>query len=248
MSCGAFVSSLDRSDHVTQVVGPSSCEGMVERPTLAAVGKIIEADHRSIIARLLSGHAFALHCMRAGVRCAVSPQAAGFVSPAALAELALLEPVFTNAGYPAQLAEANDELPVSTLIVDLGEDDADRARFMAVSIMPFGDDQFASTTFTQLYVKLPFEFDSSQLGDLGHAIALINGAMAVGHFAVRGDELFYRYMLSTPSSTTADTDMFDDLIPMLVFHQEHFGDTLEGALDDEISLLILPKLLAVDAG
>src|SRR4051812_795199 len=96
-----------------------------------------------------------------------------------MAELALMKPVFTDAGYPAQLFEADDELPLSTLIVDLGQDEADRSRFMTVSIMPFGDDRFPSTTFTQFYVKLPFVFDSSQLGDLGHAIALVNGAMAV---------------------------------------------------------------------
>jgi hypothetical protein len=164
-----------------------------------------------------------------------------------MAELSLIQPVFTEAGYPAQLVAANDELPLSSLVVDLGTDDADRPRFMAVSIMPFGDHSFPSTTFTQFYVQLPFAFDASQLGDLGHAIALINGAMAVGHFAVRGDELFFRYMLASGSGTTVDSAMLSELVPMLIFHQEHFADYLEGVLDGEVSLLVLPKLLGSDA-
>jgi len=37
--------------------------------------------------------------------------------------------------------------------------------------------------------------------------------------------------------------MLGELMPMLVFHQEHFSDYLEGVLDDEISLSILPDLV-----
>ena len=164
-----------------------------------------------------------------------------------MAELALMQPVFTDAGYPAQLVEASDDLPLSTLIVSLGADDRDRQRTMTVNIMPFGDDKFASTTFIQFYVPMPFPVDSSKMDDLGHAIALVNGAMAVGHWAVRGSELFFRYMLALSSSATVDNDMLGELASMLIFHQEHFADYLEGVLDDEVSLLVLPKLLASDA-
>jgi hypothetical protein len=164
-----------------------------------------------------------------------------------MAELALMLPVFTEAGYHAELIEANDDLPLSTLVVGLGDDDRGRARSMTVNIMPFGDDSFASTTFIQFYVPMPFQVDGTKMGDLGHAIALVNGAMAVGHWAVRGSELFFRYMLAFASNATVDNDMLGELVPMLIFHQEHFADFLEGVLDDEVSLLVLPKLLTSDA-
>lgn len=74
-------------------------------------------------------------------------------------------------------------------------------------------------------------------------MAVVNGALAVGHFAWRGKEIFYRYMLSLSSSALIDDAMLGELMPMLVFHQEHFSDYLEGVLDDEISLPILPDLV-----
>ena len=149
-----------------------------------------------------------------------------------------------GAGYSTELIPANDELPVSALIVDLGEDDLERRRMMSISVMPFGDDQFAATSFVQYYVRLPFEAERSRMDELGHAIAIVNGAMALGHFGVRGTELFYRYMHAQSSSATTDDALLLELLPMLIFHQEHFGDYLEGVLDDEVAVAVLPKLIA----
>ena len=160
-----------------------------------------------------------------------------------LAALTLMSSTLHAAGMTTQLIEANDELPVSALVVDLGADELDRKRSMTISIMPFGDDTFAATQFIQFYVPMPYAVTRDQRGDLGQAMAVVNGAMAVGHFAWRGKEIFYRYMLSLSSSAFIDDAMLGELMPMLVFHQEHFSDYLEGVLDDEISLSILPDLV-----
>jgi len=161
-----------------------------------------------------------------------------------IAHLTLIRSSLGEAGFDSHLIEADDELPVSTLVVGLGADDLERARSMTISIMPFGDDQFAATQFIQFYAPMPYRAPRGRLGDLGHAMAVINGAMALGHFAVRGDELFFRYMLSLSSAGTIDPDMLLELMSMLVFHQEHFSDYLEGVLDGEISLLVLADVIA----
>jgi hypothetical protein len=160
------------------------------------------------------------------------------------AELGLMQASLRAAGYPTELLPVSDELPVTSLVVDLGDDDMDRRRFMTISIMPFGDDQFAATEFIQFYVPMPYTAPPGTLDELGHAMAVINAAMAVGHFAVRGSELFYRYMLALDSSATIGDAMLGELFALLVFHQEHFSDYLEGVLDGEISLLVLPELIS----
>lgn len=161
-----------------------------------------------------------------------------------LAELGLLQAALRSAGFGTELLPVSDELPVTSLVVDLGDDGSERRRMMTISIMPFGEDEFAATQFIQFYVPMPYPAPPDRLDELGHAMAMINGAMAVGHFAVRGSELFYRYMLAMGTSATIDVWVPDELIPLLVFHQEHFSDYLEGVLDGEISLLILPDLMS----
>jgi hypothetical protein len=159
------------------------------------------------------------------------------------AELGLLSVTLQQAGFSTEFLSAGDELPVGALVVDLGADEHDRPHLMTISIMPFGDDQFGATQFFQFYTALPFSPARAQMGDLGQAIAIVNGAMAIGHFGVRRGELFYRYMLAIDSSTTIGSEMLIELMSLLTFHQEHFGDYLEGVLDGQISLAILPKLI-----
>jgi hypothetical protein len=160
------------------------------------------------------------------------------------AELGLMKTMLDAEDFTTEFIEASDELPVAALVIDLGQDDLERQRLMTVSVMPFGDDQFAQTNFIQFYVPMPFKASPGTMGDLGHAIAVVNGAMAVGHFGVRGSEVFFRYMLSYDSGTTIGSGMLLELMSMLMFHQEHFADYLEGVLDGEISLAVLPKLIA----
>lgn len=165
-----------------------------------------------------------------------------------LAELSLMRPAFTGLGFVSELVEGTSTEPLSALVVDLGSDDLDRHRELTVRIRPFGDDQFAATTLYEFVVVMPYAATPEKTDEIGTAIALVNAEMAVGAFELRGVQISYRYSLSLDSAATISTSMLGELVPLLVFHQEHFGDYLEGVLDDEISVLILPKLLAADNG
>ncbi|MDH3755889.1 MAG: hypothetical protein OEU32_18660 [Acidimicrobiia bacterium] len=160
-----------------------------------------------------------------------------------LAELALMDAAMQAEDFTTELLHPSDELPIASLLVALGEDDEQRQRAMSISIMPFDEADFTATQFIQFYVPIPFEVTSDKMGDLGHAIAIVNGAMALGHFGVRGNELFYRYMLAADAGDVISSEMLIELVSMMAFHQEHFADYLEGVLDGEIELVILPKLI-----
>lgn len=159
------------------------------------------------------------------------------------AELTLMQATLDGQDFTTELLAPSDDLPLATLLVAFGEDELERSRTMSVAIMPFGDDEFSATEFIQFYVPMPFPAERAKMSELGHAIAIVNGAMAVGHFGVRGSELFFRYMLALDASSVLDDAMLIELVTMLAFHQEHFGDYLEGVIDGEVAVEVLPKLI-----
>ena len=42
-----------------------------------------------------------------------------------------------------------------------------------------------------------------------------------------------------------DDDMIGELVSFVDFHQEHFGDYLEGVIEDEVSVLVLDRVLGL---
>lgn len=160
------------------------------------------------------------------------------------AELGVMEGALNEHGHDTRLLEASDQVPLPTLLVALGADDENRERTLGVSIMPFDEDAFDATDLIQFYVQLPFEVPTDRRADIGAAATEVNAALAVGHFALRGTELYYRYVLATPNNAVVDGDMLTELVSLIAFHQEHFGDYFEGVLEGQIDLSVLPELLA----
>jgi hypothetical protein len=143
-----------------------------------------------------------------------------------------------------QLIDPNDELPVTTLLVALDADDRDRERTMAISIMPLGADDLESMQLAQFYVQIPFKIADDMVPVIERATSMVNAALAIGHFGVQGNQLFLRHVLALPRDQSFDPDMTVELIGLLAFHQEHFGDYFEALLDGELTLSILPQAIA----
>lgn len=163
------------------------------------------------------------------------------------AQLGALASVLESHGVTHQLIEPNDDLPVTTLMVSFGSDDKERERSIGVSILPFDEGEgLDATQLVQFYSHLPIEIDDDSLAVCQRAVAMVNGAMAIGHFGMQGSNLFYRYVLAVPADQVIDTEMTPELLGLLGFHQEHFGDYFEGLVEDEIALSSLPELLAQD--
>ncbi len=163
------------------------------------------------------------------------------------AQLDLLRQALNAHDIAAQMIEPTEQVPAPTLMVSLDQDDKGRERHLAITIMPFGDsdgDGLDSTQLVQFYAHMPFEVDDESVGVCQRAVAMVNPALAVGHFGMQNQQLFFRYVLAMPAGDTFDADMSIELIGLLAFHQEHFGDYFEGLIEDEIALSTLPALLA----
>ncbi|HRE03633.1 MAG TPA: hypothetical protein PLV68_20220, partial [Ilumatobacteraceae bacterium] len=55
--------------------------------------------------------------------------------------------------------------------------------------------------------------------------------------------LYYRYVLASRLHTTIDPDLLIELIAMVEFHQEHYGDFLEGVTDGGIAIEVLDAVI-----
>ena len=153
-----------------------------------------------------------------------------------------------SGSYPTEILDPSDALPLTTLIVDLGPDGDDRQRTMSVNVMPLED--FDAVTFLQFFVPMPFEVPAAQVVNAGYAAAKVNAAMALGHFAVSDSgEVYFRYMQAFSSSTTADPAASAQIVTMLDFHQETFGDVVQGVAEGEIDVAVVDQVIAaVTAG
>lgn len=153
-----------------------------------------------------------------------------------------------SGSYPTEILDPSDALPLTTLIVDLGPDGDDRQRTMSVNVMPLED--FDAVTFLQFFVPMPFEVPAAQVVNAGYAAAKVNAAMALGHFAVSDSgEVYFRYMQAFSSSTAADPAASAQIVTMLDFHQETFGDVVQGVADGEIDVAVVDQVIAaVTAG
>lgn len=159
-------------------------------------------------------------------------------------QLGLLGAYLTARGIPSDLVDPGPELLVTTLMIGLEQDDEGRDRVLAVSIMPLGSD-LESLQLVQYYVQMPFEVKTvDELAMIERATAVVNGAVAIGNFGMQGSQLFYRYVHAMPADQTFEDDAAVELVGILAFHQEHFGDYFEGLLNDDFPLSTLPSVLA----
>jgi hypothetical protein len=154
-----------------------------------------------------------------------------------------------SGSYSTEILDPGDALPLTTLMVDLGPDGDGRQRSMSVNVMPLGDD-FDAATFLQFYVPMPFEVPDALVVNVGYAAAKVNAAMALGHFAVSDSgEVYFRYMQAFSSSTAADPAASAQIVMMLDFHQETFGDVVQGVAEGEIDVAVVDQVIAaVTAG
>ena len=141
----------------------------------------------------------------------------------------------------------SDDVPLPALLVALGIDEENRNRTLAISVLPFAEDDLDATAMMQFYVSLPFQYVDATRTDVLAATAHVNGAMAIGHVAARGDELYDRYVLASDKGLQIDGESVTELVQLIDFHQRHLGDYLEGILTNELSLQVLPAVIAESA-
>ena len=170
------------------------------------------------------------------------------------AELSAVEAGLAAVGYDARLDVPAGGVP--SLDVALGPDDAGRDRTLTITIVPLepDGDTVDASRFVQFLVTLPFSATADEpvraAGAIDHtaavslALSIVNAHTAIGHFGRRPDgELYFRYVLVTPAACTLDVAVLTDVVSMVDFHQDHFGDHLEGVSTGEIDVRVLDDVI-----
>src|SRR5437867_6040164 len=158
-------------------------------------------------------------------------------------KLSQVQAALEGSGATVSLEEPAGAPAVPTLAVDLGADDKGRPRSLLINLIPV-EDEVHATDFVQFLVPLPFAGGTKQLDEVRLAVTIVNNLVAVGLFGVTsGGELFYRYVLATPSGQDVDPGMIIELVQFISYHQEHYADYLEGVCQGEISVLVLEDVL-----
>lgn len=102
-----------------------------------------------------------------------------------------------------------------------------------------------SSRFIKFAAQLPYSPTADQLPDVFQAIAILNERLQIGRFGINVEkmQLSYKYILSMPNNTAISPELLTELMALMMFEQEYFGDYLEGVCHHEISVFILDDLI-----
>jgi hypothetical protein len=161
-----------------------------------------------------------------------------------IAELGLMESALVAAGHETKLFEPDDPNELPQLFVNLGQDDLLRQRVLHLRIIPADDGGQGATRYLEMFVPLPVPVPAERIDEVRQALTIVNEYLAIGLFGLRRNgSLYYRYVLATPFEDMVDSDMLAEVVSLILFHQDHFTDYLEGVCEDEISLLVLDRVI-----
>ncbi len=145
--------------------------------------------------------------------------------------------------FNAQIREVSEQTS-SYLEVNYGEDEIGRERILQISYIPMPGDDSTTTQFIKFLVLLPFKAPSDRLMEIAYAITIVNEELALGHFGLSSSgNLSYQYCLALDQDATLEGETLIELVALTEFHQEHFGDYLEGVCEGEVSVYVLKQLI-----
>lgn len=159
-----------------------------------------------------------------------------------MSDLNRMEATLQAVGYTAQVHSAANQRQ-SYLNVNYGADDLGRDRILNVSLL-LSTENAAVTQFAKFSIALPFSIPSEKMADMARAVVIINEELAIGNFGISVDgTLYYQYILAMEQNAPISDEMLVELVNLIEFQQEHFGDYFEGIFDGEISVSVLDKVI-----
>lgn len=159
-------------------------------------------------------------------------------------ELGFAEDAATRLGYATRWVDTGQPNSLPELVIEFGDDATGRSRGVHASFIPDGG-EMESTKFLLLDSPLPFTVPSESRVEIRQAIAIVNEHVALGRFGLRADgAIYFRYVLAVPKFSSLDNDMLGEVLAFVEFHQENFGDYLEGVVSGAVSVLVLDAVIA----
>ncbi len=156
-----------------------------------------------------------------------------------IAELGLMEAPLHEAGRHVSLDEDQ-----ARLVIEL-DDDEGRARRLTIAMVPFGEPGESALRMIRFDVTFPFTADDDTKDDVALAIPVISAELAIGGFAADADgSLHLRYTLAADAVSLVADEALVELVELLDFQQERFGDYLEGVCTGDVAVEVLPQVIS----
>lgn len=159
-----------------------------------------------------------------------------------VAELALVEPTINELGYDTILDP--DAEPVPALAVDLSDDgNGDHVALVVTIVQP---DLFADHADVHFDVVLPFDVPAGRADDAEKAVEILNGETTTGTYELAGTTITLSHVLTVDGGSSVPDDDVRRIVTAVVAEHERYSDYLHGVVDGEISVLVLPDIIAAD--
>lgn len=156
-----------------------------------------------------------------------------------IAELGLMEAPLHEAGRDVSLDEDG-----ARLVIKL-DDDEGRVRLMTIAMVPFGEPGESALRLVRFDVAYPFRADEDTVDDVALALPTLTGELAVGGIVADADgSLHLRYTLAADAVSLIADEALVELVELIDFQQERFGDYLEGVCTGDVAVEVLPQVIA----
>lgn len=156
--------------------------------------------------------------------------------PRQIAQLGFLEQYLTEAGWPVQLVEPGEFVPVPVLLVGAPHDELDRPRSINFAYVPVGDD-LTTLDLLQFYAPLPFRCEPACRATLESLLITLNFQLPIGHFGLTDDgEIGLRHVYLGHAARLIEQDEFMEAVALFTAMQDLFSHVIEAAAIGRISL------------
>jgi hypothetical protein len=154
-----------------------------------------------------------------------------------VAELAFLESVVKEMGYPTRLLEQSEELPYPSLLVGLEPDAGGRPLEMACTFYPLSD-ELENTLLLQYFVEFAAGLDDAGLARIRELLPELNNRVVVGHFGltVGTNKMHYRYTQALRLDDVIGEESVGDVLMLVTSTPVLFGDLLARVAGGGISI------------
>lgn len=125
-----------------------------------------------------------------------------------------------------ELVEANEEIQLSTLYVEIPTDEKESPYQMYLAFIPTSEDELDFTKLLQAYVDIKGIESGTDIPALSSKIVEVNNEVLFGRFGISEDKILYRYVLNIPQYFELEMNYLVELLDLVVFNlesnMEHF--------------------------
>jgi hypothetical protein len=143
-------------------------------------------------------------------------------------ELARLEKILNDMGFPTQLLESSEQYEINVLLASIEPDYKNRERIVNLTFVPVGDDQLDSISLLQFYINYPFEIDKKYKNELVKFLCFVNYKMPMACISINeNNAVFFKYVYAIKKYELLDKDSTQEIVALLQYTMGIFAQQIE---------------------